>query len=520
MIRYSFFLILIFYCHTLLGQDSTARAKAIEYAKKSDAFHKKGDNEKHNLYNDSLLSISQKHKLQDLELLAIMNKGIYFKNTNQLKKALNSYLTVLDKCKTVPNSEKNKIMTMVNMGNIYNTIKDADKAISIFNQALPLIEKYPNNAYIKSAVYSGLGNANTILGNLDISLKHQYKLKHLGDSLQNIYLQVTALTDISDLLNQKKDYSDGLKLANQALRLNSTFNDSILQKDLILLNIGIAYKGLKKIDTAKIYFNKAKKEAIARKNDKVEMNAEKHLVDVYEKLKDFESSQKSQKRFMALNLLYLEDQKETAILDVEKAAEKNINSTKEKSKLLGIAIGLLTITIIGILIFNIVRRRKVSKQNMQLRQDYEWLQNQYASLKENLQQLSKEKNKKDNVSQKYKNSSLKEKDRENYMNHILEYMEQEKPYLDFDLTQAILADQLKINTHHLSEVLTLSFGQNFYNFINLYRIDNAQKMLKNPNFKNYKIEAIGYDSGFKSKASFNRVFKNMTKITPSEYRKS
>lgn len=45
-------------------------------------------------------------------------------------------------------------------------------------------------------------------------------------------------------------------------------------------------------------------------------------------------------------------------------------------------------------------------------------------------------------------------------------------------------------------------------------------MLKNMSFKNYKIEAIGYDSGFKSKASFNRVFKKITHKTPSEYRKS
>jgi AraC-like DNA-binding protein len=45
-------------------------------------------------------------------------------------------------------------------------------------------------------------------------------------------------------------------------------------------------------------------------------------------------------------------------------------------------------------------------------------------------------------------------------------------------------------------------------------------MLKNTAFKNYRIEAIAYDSGFKSKASFNRVFKNITGITPSEFKKT
>ncbi|WP_291870408.1 AraC family transcriptional regulator [Maribacter sp.] len=524
MIRCYFFLILIFSCYTLEAQDSIARIKAIDYAKKSEIFYKKGDNEKHKLYTDSLLHISEKHKLYDLELLAIMNQGIYYKNTNQLKKALSTYLVVLKKCKTVPNSEKNKIMTMVNMGNIYNRIKDADKAIHIFKKALPLIEKYPNNSYIKAGVYSGLGKANTLLDNVDTSLKYQYKLKYLGDSLQNIYLQVTALTDISDLLNKKKDYINGLKTGKQALQLNSTFNDSILQKDLILLNIGLSYKGLEKTNIAKTYFNNAKRVAIGKKNDKIEMQTEKSLAEIYEQLKDFEASQKSQKRYLELNLKYVEDQKETAVLDVEKEAEKKIKIAKDENKkrtyILSASFIILLIVSGGFSLSHRKRKQQIIKQNKLLQEDYKWLRSKNASLKENIQQLYKEKSNKEDSSKKYKNSSLKKQDRELYMNRVLEYMEQEKPYLDFDLTQAELAKNLEINTHHLSEVLTLSFEQNFYNFINIYRIDNAQKMLKNPEFKNYKIEAIAYDSGFKSKASFNRVFKNTIGKTPSEFRKS
>ncbi|WP_298502727.1 AraC family transcriptional regulator [uncultured Maribacter sp.] len=523
MMKYCFFFFFLFSGYTILGQDS-ARIKAVDYAKLSEFFYKKGDNEKHKLYTDSLLHISEKHKLADLELLAIMNQGVYYKNTNQLKKALSTYLIVLEKCERVPNSQKNKIMTMVNMGNIYNRIKDANKAIYFFKKALPLIEKYPNNGYIKAGVYSGLGKANSILNNFDASFEYQYKLKHLGDSLQNIYLQVTALTDISDLFNKKKDYINGLKIGKQALQLNSTFNDSILQKDMILLNIGLSHKGLKKMEMAKTFFNKAKRVAIDKKNDKIEMQAEKYLADIYEQLKDFEASQKSQKRFLELNTQYIEDQKETAVLDVEKEAEEKIKTVNEKSEtrihILSTIFILLLIVSGGFSLFYRKRKRQIIKQNKQLQDDYRWLQNQNASLKENIQQLSKEKSYKENSSKKYKNSSLKKQDREQYMNRVLEYMEVEKPYLDFDLTQSGLAKKMEINTHHLSEVLTLSFEQNFYNFINIYRIDHAQKMLKNPEFKNYKIEAIAYDSGFKSKASFNRVFKNVAGKTPSEYRKS
>ena len=207
----------------------------------------------------------------------------------------------------------------------------------------------------------------------------------------------------------------------------------------------------------------------------------------------------------------------------EKDAEKKIKIVKDSSEtrtyVLGLGSVLLMFVLGGVLLFHRKRKQQIAKQNKKLQEDYKWLQNQYASLKENLQQLSVEKNNKADVSEKYKNSSLTKKDREDYMNHILEFMEQEKPYLDFDLTQAMLAEKLEINTYHLSEVLNLSFEQNFYTFINFYRIDNAQKLLKTPAFKNYKIEAIAYDSGFKSKASFNRVFKNITGKTPSEFKK-
>ena len=43
--------------------------------------------------------------------------------------------------------------------------------------------------------------------------------------------------------------------------------------------------------------------------------------------------------------------------------------------------------------------------------------------------------------------------------------------------------------------------------------------MQDPKYDNYKILAIGYEAGFKSKTSFNRVFKTHVGLTPSEYKK-
>ena len=61
--------------------------------------------------------------------------------------------------------------------------------------------------------------------------------------------------------------------------------------------------------------------------------------------------------------------------------------------------------------------------------------------------------------------------------------------------------------------------KNFFDFINSYRVESVKEMLLNKEFEHYTVLAIGLESGFNSKTSFNTVFKKMTGVTPSEYRK-
>ena len=58
---------------------------------------------------------------------------------------------------------------------------------------------------------------------------------------------------------------------------------------------------------------------------------------------------------------------------------------------------------------------------------------------------------------------------------------------------------------------------NFVSFVNSYRIAEAKKLLLDPNKYNLTIEAIGNESGFKSKSAFNGAFKKITGMTPSAF---
>lgn len=102
---------------------------------------------------------------------------------------------------------------------------------------------------------------------------------------------------------------------------------------------------------------------------------------------------------------------------------------------------------------------------------------------------------------------------------LLEYMRTEKPYLNSDLTAVELAKQLKLTRHQLSQILNEQLGKNFYDFINGFRVETFKTHLQDPAFAHYNILGIALESGFKSKSSFNAIFKKMTGMTPSQYRK-
>lgn len=117
------------------------------------------------------------------------------------------------------------------------------------------------------------------------------------------------------------------------------------------------------------------------------------------------------------------------------------------------------------------------------------------------------------------NNTILDKDKvELLKNEILKKMNDDKLYLDHNLTIHNFSKALSSNSKAVSNALNAEFQQNFVSFINSYRIQKAKEMLSNNRFTNYTIEAISDEVGFNSKSAFNRAFKKYTNTTPSQYR--
>ncbi|MEZ4810668.1 MAG: helix-turn-helix domain-containing protein [Allomuricauda sp.] len=119
---------------------------------------------------------------------------------------------------------------------------------------------------------------------------------------------------------------------------------------------------------------------------------------------------------------------------------------------------------------------------------------------------------------KYKKTGLSKKYSKELKESLLDHMIKEKPFLNRELRLDDLANSLGIARHHASQIINEHFDANFFDFINLYRVEEAIKLLEEKKDL-VNLAEIGFLSGFNNTVSFNKAFKKSTGVTPSKFRK-
>lgn len=105
-----------------------------------------------------------------------------------------------------------------------------------------------------------------------------------------------------------------------------------------------------------------------------------------------------------------------------------------------------------------------------------------------------------------------------FISKLMNHMDEAKPWLDAELTIGKLAESLHVQPEYLSGILNRHLHRNFFDFVNHYRISEFKKRCCHPDSERLTLVGIAFDCGFNSKATFNRVFKRITSITPSAYK--
>lgn len=119
---------------------------------------------------------------------------------------------------------------------------------------------------------------------------------------------------------------------------------------------------------------------------------------------------------------------------------------------------------------------------------------------------------------RYANSSFREAALTSNMKRLDDIMLHEKLYLDPELSLAKLSTKLGISSKELSQSINQNSGRNYSQYIAELRVEAAKEMLRSPEYQQYKIAAIAFESGFNSLSSFNAAFKKISGMTPKAFR--
>lgn len=123
------------------------------------------------------------------------------------------------------------------------------------------------------------------------------------------------------------------------------------------------------------------------------------------------------------------------------------------------------------------------------------------------------------VKGKYLKSSLSSETQTEIHGKLMEAMNEQKLFLNPELTIGQLAEAIGVHPNHLSQVINSIESKTFYDFINAWRINEFKKMAALPQNQKYTLLALAFECGFSSKTAFYRNFKSVTGQSPTQYLK-
>ncbi|MGM5629421.1 helix-turn-helix domain-containing protein [Apibacter raozihei] len=106
---------------------------------------------------------------------------------------------------------------------------------------------------------------------------------------------------------------------------------------------------------------------------------------------------------------------------------------------------------------------------------------------------------------------------ETLYNNIVDYFNSKEPYCDPDFNIAQVASSLNTNITYISKSIRIKRNMNFVYFVNTYRINKVKDMINKDYHNKYTLKFIYTSAGFKHQSTFNKVFKLIEGITPSQY---
>lgn len=399
-------------------------------------------------------------------IVAENNIGLVYKEQKEFVKAIPYFFDAVKLCDKIKDTE-DKILALSYIGQAYVSRHELDSAKIYFDKVFQLSSDKKLKEWIACAYdnyasrYNALGDFENTIKNYNMSLAIY---RETEDKL-NIAL---VLQKISKAHAERKNYDQAIEYALQALKVAEQ-NQLVSSSLEILPVIAHYYSSIEDHKNAFTYldqYNRMKESDIVRNMNKIQAEYENDVRYKEEALKDAEIRQQQLVIYFSVT-------------------------------------GLLIFICLSVVIFMRGRQLKIS---------YQHLYNNSIEIIKKERELQEMKQK-----EKYSSSLLSQEDNSNLYNSLLKLMEEEQIYLNSKLTIDDVAKKLNTNRTYLSQIINEKTDTNFNNFINEYRVKEAQIRLLDDKNRSYTIEGIAQSVGFSTKSTFNGAFKKFIGLTPSEY---
>lgn len=346
---------------------------------------------------------------------------------------------------------------------MFSLKEDYDNALKYVEEAL-VISKRNGYGFFMSPIYLIMAN-----------IKHREEEYASADSLYREAFKWAGYSDPSTyiklcytfgtLLYQQGNMKEAEMVFKKGLEL-STLNNNIEYRNSILLGLSMLYDYEGKTSLALDYYKR------------------------YHAGQDSVFNQHNEREFNQLLLKY-----EKAVYD---------NKIKEKEKSMYVLVSVSVIALLVGIGFYILYTRKNRMYRSLVEQHQQYLQRKEVI----------EKNAQEDEAQEHNAESRK--DRELY-DRINEYLVGKKMYLDNDISLEKICELVGTNRVYVSKAINKYAQMSFYNYINSLRIEEATRVLSDPE-DDTPLKVLCSNLGYNSTSAFYRAFQKETGCPPSKYR--
>ncbi len=121
-------------------------------------------------------------------------------------------------------------------------------------------------------------------------------------------------------------------------------------------------------------------------------------------------------------------------------------------------------------------------------------------------------------SAKYSRVRIDETECADIVKRMKSYIERTRIFTNPELKMSDIAEELNLSSSRLSQIFSLYMGENYYEFINRYRLEEFKRLIASGEYRRFTLTALSEQCGFK-KSSFFSTFRRVEGMTPTEYLK-